>query len=45
MSVLREVGFDGGGAIEHEDGVFSGDRREEGLRLGYNHLRPLIIEK
>ena len=43
ISVLREVGFDGGAAIEHEDGVFSGDRWEEGLRLGYNFLRPLII--
>lgn len=45
MSVLREVGFDGGGAIEHEDGVFQGDKWEEGLRIGYNHLRPLIIKK
>lgn len=45
MSVLREVGFDGGGAIEHEDGVFQGDKWEEGLRLGYNHLRPLIVKK
>ncbi len=45
ISVLREVGFDGGGAIEHEDGVFSGDKWEEGLRLGYNHLRPLIVKR
>lgn len=45
MSVLREVGFDGGGAIEHEDGVFSGDNWEEGLRIGYNTLRPLIVRR
>jgi len=45
FSVLREVGFDGGTAIEHEDGVFSGDRWEEGLRLGYNFLRPLIVKR
>lgn len=45
MSVLREIGFDGGGAIEHEDGVFQGGKWEEGLRLGYNHLRPLIVKK
>lgn len=44
FSVLREVGYDGGTAIEHEDGVFSGERWEEGLRLGYNYLRPLIIK-
>jgi sugar phosphate isomerase/epimerase len=43
ISALREVGFDGGCAIEHEDPVFSGERRTEGLKLGYNHLKPLIV--
>lgn len=43
ISALKEVGFDGGAAIEHEDPVFSGERRVEGLKLGYNHLRPIII--
>lgn len=43
LSALKEVGFDGGVAIEHEDPVFSGERRVEGLKLGYNHLRPLVV--
>ena len=43
ISALKEVGFDGGAAIEHEDPIFSKERRVEGLKLGYNHLRPLII--
>ncbi|MDP6379883.1 MAG: sugar phosphate isomerase/epimerase family protein [Phycisphaerae bacterium] len=42
ISILKEVGYDGGVAIEHEDPVFAGKRRVEGLELGYNHLRPLI---
>ena len=43
ISALKEVGFDGGAAIEHEDPIFSGERRVEGLQLGYNHLKPLIL--
>lgn len=43
ISALREVGYNGGAAIEHEDPVFSGERRVEGLKLGYNYLRPLFI--
>lgn len=43
ISALKEVGFDGGAAIEHEDPVFSRERRVEGLKLGYNHLRPLVL--
>ena len=43
ISALKEVGFDGGVAIEHEDPVFAGERRVEGLKLGYNHLRPIIV--
>lgn len=43
ISALKEVGFDGGAAIEHEDPVFAGERRVEGLKLGCNHLRPLIL--
>jgi len=43
ISALKEVGFDGGAAIEHEDPIFSGARRVEGLKLGFNHLRPLIL--
>jgi sugar phosphate isomerase/epimerase len=44
ISALKEAGFDGGAAIEHEDPVFSRERRVEGLKLGYNHLRPLIVK-
>ncbi len=43
FSALYEVGYDGGTAIEHEDGVFSGARRADGLKLGYNYLRPMIL--
>jgi len=43
VSALREVGYNGGAAIEHEDPVFSGERRVEGLKLGYNCLRPLFV--
>lgn len=43
ISALKEIGFDGGAAIEHEDPVFAGERRVEGLKLGHNHLRPLIL--
>lgn len=44
ISALREVGYNGGAAIEHEDPVFSGERRVEGLKLGYNFLRPLFVK-
>ncbi len=40
FSLLRECGFDGGVAIEHEDSILKG---EIGLRLGYNFLRPVVI--
>lgn len=43
FSALYEIGYDGGTAIEHEDGVFSGARRVDGLRLGFNYLRPMIL--
>ena len=43
FSALYEVGYDGGTAIEHEDGVFSGARRADGLKLGFDYLRPMIL--
>ncbi|MBP6964884.1 MAG: sugar phosphate isomerase/epimerase [Armatimonadetes bacterium] len=43
FSVLYEIGYDGGTAIEHEDGVFSGPKRADGLKLGYEYLRPMIL--
>jgi sugar phosphate isomerase/epimerase len=41
-SLLKEVGYDGAIAVEHEDPVFSGDRRVEGLRKAHDFLRPLV---
>lgn len=43
FSALTEIGYDGGTAIEHEDPVFSGPRRADGLKLGYNYLRPMVL--
>lgn len=42
ISVLDEVGYDGGVAIEHEDDVYSGPRFDEGLTRGRQVLHPLI---
>ncbi|MDP6381002.1 MAG: sugar phosphate isomerase/epimerase, partial [Phycisphaerae bacterium] len=42
ISTLKEVGYDGAVTVENEDPVFSGSRSLDGIRLGYNHLRPLI---
>jgi len=41
-SILKEIGYEGGICIEHEDPVFSGERRAEGLRKGYEVLRPMV---
>ena len=41
-STLKEHGYEGGICIEHEDPVFSGERREEGLQKGHDYLRPLM---
>jgi len=41
-SMLKEAGYDGGICVEHEDPVFSGPRREEGLLKAYEFLRPLV---
>ncbi len=42
ISALHDAGYKAGIAIEQEDPVFSGDRFEEGLQLGYNTLAPLL---
>jgi sugar phosphate isomerase/epimerase len=42
IAALREIGYDGGVAIEHEDDVFSGERFDEGLVRGRQVLQPLI---
>jgi sugar phosphate isomerase/epimerase len=41
-SLLKENGYDGAVAVEHEDPVFSGQRRVEGLRKAHDFLRPLM---
>ena len=41
-SILKENGYDGGICIEHEDPVFSGARRVEGLEKACRYLRPLV---
>lgn len=42
FTALVEVGYRGAMVIEHEDDVFSGDDYEEGFRLGFRYLKPLI---
>ena len=44
VAALREGGFDGVLSIEHEDPVYGGspEKIDEGLRLGHDHLRPLV---
>ena len=41
-SMLKESGYDGGICVEHEDPVFSGERRVEGLTKAHAYLRPLV---
>lgn len=40
---LTEIGFDGNMIIEHEDPVFHGHRRHEGLKLGLKHLKSFVV--
>ena len=40
---LTEIGFDGSMIIEHEDPIFRGERKEEGLRLGLKHLKSFVV--
>ena len=47
ITALRKVGYNGGINIEHEDKIFGFGKSEEevkeGLLLGFNYLKPLII--
>lgn len=43
ISALVDVGYDGAISIEHEDPVFSGKRRKEGLILGFKHLSQFMV--
>ncbi|RKY75234.1 sugar phosphate isomerase/epimerase [candidate division KSB1 bacterium] len=42
ISTLIDVGYDWALSIEHEDPVFHGERRPEGLILGFKHLSQFI---
>ena len=44
LSALNDVGYDGGLAIEHEDPIYSGPRREEGLVLGQRYMSQLLVK-
>jgi len=41
-SLLKENGYDGAICVEHEDPIFSGERRVEGLKKAHDFLRPLV---
>ena len=43
FNILYEAGYDGSMVIEHEDPIFSGDRRNEGFILGGNFLRKVLL--
>lgn len=43
IRALVDVGYDGAISIEHEDPIFSGKRRKEGLILGFRHLSQFIV--
>ena len=40
---LTDIGYSGPCIIEHEDPVFHGPRREEGLKLGLKHLKRFVV--
>ena len=41
-SILKEKGYQGAICLEHEDGIFLGERRVEGLEKAYATLKPLV---
>jgi len=44
IATLYDIDYPGDIAIEHEDPVFSGEKRKKGLRLGYQHLSLWILK-
>jgi sugar phosphate isomerase/epimerase len=42
VGVLREIGYQGDIAIEHEDPLYEGELRHEGLLLGQKHLESIV---
>ncbi len=43
FTVLDDINYRGDIIIEHEDPIFRGERREEGLRLGLKFLRQFVV--
>jgi len=43
VAALWDVGYQGDINIEHEDPVFEGEHRAEGIKLGVAHLRQYVI--
>jgi sugar phosphate isomerase/epimerase len=45
VDALYEGGFDGVLSVEHEDPVWGGspEKVDQGLRVAYSHLRPLVV--
>jgi len=43
FTILDDLNYGGDIIIEHEDPVFSGARRDEGLRLGLKFLRQFVV--
>jgi sugar phosphate isomerase/epimerase len=44
FTILYEAGYTGNAVIEHEDPIFSGDRRNEGFLLGGSFLRKVLLD-
>jgi len=44
LTILYEAGYTGNMVIEHEDPIFSGDRRDEGFIVGGNFMRSVMLD-
>ena len=42
FDTLKEAGYDGDMAVEHEDREYLGDRWNEGLAIALKNLRPFV---
>ena len=43
IGALYDIGYNGDIIIEHEDPIFSGNKTNEGLRLGLKHLKLFML--
>jgi sugar phosphate isomerase/epimerase len=44
MKILKNGGYTGSMVIEHEDPLYEGEKRNEGLALGLQNLREELKE-